>query len=102
MPDELLGTWLACGAKRTASPSSNMRCPAFHHVSFNLEDWSAVGPATDLISCYNLSLEIGPTRHGITRGTAIYFFDPSGNRSEVFAGGYMYVPYQSHAVVGRD
>ena len=30
----------------------------------------------------------GPTRHGITRGTTIYFFDPSGNRNEVFAGGY--------------
>ena len=29
---------------------------------------------------------IGPTRHGITRGTTIYFFDPSGNRNEVFAG----------------
>jgi len=25
-------------------------------------------------------------RHGITRGTTIYFFDPSGNRNEVFAG----------------
>ena len=40
----------------------------------------------------NVSLDIGPTRHGITRGQTIYFFDPSGNRNEVFSGGYMYYP----------
>ena len=37
--------------------------------------------------------DIGPTRHGITRGTTIYFFDPAGNRNEVFAGlGYRVFP----------
>ena len=40
----------------------------------------------------NVSLDIGPTRHGITRGQTIYFFDPSGNRNEVFSGGYIYYP----------
>ena len=39
-----------------------------------------------------MSLDIGPTRHGITRGETIYFFDPSGNRNEVFSGGYIYYP----------
>ena len=34
----------------------------------------------------------GPARHGITRGTTIYFFDPSGNRNEVFSGGYLTGP----------
>ena len=29
-----------------------------------------------------------PTRHGITRGHTVYFFDPVGNRNEVFSGGY--------------
>ena len=38
------------------------------------------------------SVDIGPTRHGITRGQTIYFFDPSGNRNEVFSGGYTYYP----------
>ena len=28
------------------------------------------------------------SRHGITRGHTIYFFDPVGNRNEVFSGGY--------------
>ena len=34
----------------------------------------------------DVPIDIRPTRHGITRGTTIYFFDPSGNRNEVFAG----------------
>ena len=48
--------------------------------------------AADIIGKKNVSLDIGPTRHGITRGQTIYFFDPSGNRNEVFSGGYMYNP----------
>jgi MFS family permease len=38
------------------------------------------------------SLDVGPTQHGITRGDRIYFFDPSGNRNEVFSGGYLVFP----------
>lgn len=64
----------------------------FHHCSFLLQDWSAVGHAADIITRYEVSRDIGPTRHGITRGQTIYFFDPSGNRNEVFAGGFTYYP----------
>ena len=63
-----------------------------HHVSFLVEDWSAIGEAADIITRYDISRDIGPTRHGITRGQTIYFFDPSGNRNEVFAGGYHFYP----------
>ena len=41
-----------------------------------------VGHAADIIARYNIALDIGSTRHGITRGQTIYFFDPSGNRNE--------------------
>jgi hypothetical protein len=41
---------------------------------------------------YDIPLDIGLTRHGITRGQAIYFFNPSGNRNAVFAGGFIYYP----------
>lgn len=64
----------------------------FHHASFFLDDWSAIQNAADMIARNNVPLDIGPTRHGITRGLTIYFFDPSGNRNEVFAGGYIYYP----------
>jgi catechol 2,3-dioxygenase len=63
-----------------------------HHASFLLESWHDVGHAADIIARYDISLDIGPTRHGITRGQTIYFFDPSGNRNETFAGGYQFYP----------
>ena len=57
-----------------------------HHFAFHLEDWGAILKAGDIFSMDDVPIDIGPTRHGITRGTTIYFFDPSGNRNEVFAG----------------
>lgn len=63
-----------------------------HHVGFKLNDWYEVGHAADLISINDIVLDAGPMRHGVTRGKTIYFFDPSGNRNEVFAGGYAYYP----------
>jgi catechol 2,3-dioxygenase len=64
----------------------------FHHASFLLGSWEDVLRAADIIGRYKMSLDIGPTRHGITRGRTIYFFDPSGNRNEVFSGDYTYYP----------
>ncbi|WP_028301668.1 catechol 2,3-dioxygenase [Oceanospirillum beijerinckii] len=64
----------------------------FHHASFFLETWEDVLRAADLISMTDTSLDIGPTRHGLTHGKTIYFFDPSGNRSEVFCGGDYHYP----------
>lgn len=64
----------------------------FHHASFYLDTWEDILRAADLISMTDTSLDIGPTRHGLTRGQTIYFFDPSGNRNEVFAGGNYHYP----------
>jgi len=63
-----------------------------HHASFLLDTWEAVLRAADLISMSDTSIDIGPTRHGITHGQTIYFFDPSGNRNEVFTGSDVYYP----------
>jgi len=63
-----------------------------HHVSFLVEDWTSLRDAADIMTRYDISRDIGPTRHGITRGQTIYFFDPNGNRNEVFAGGYDFYP----------
>ena len=64
----------------------------FHHASFFLNTWEDVLRAADLISMEDVSLDIGPTRHGLTHGKTIYFFDPSGNRSEVFCEGDYHYP----------
>lgn len=63
-----------------------------HHVGFYLQDWSDVGNAADWMAVHRLKRDVGPTRHAITRGQTIYFWEPSGNRIEVYAGGYTAYP----------
>ncbi len=63
-----------------------------HHFAFRLNDWNEVGHAADLMAMDDVPIDVGPTRHGITRGQTVYFFDPSGNRNEVFSGGYLAYP----------
>lgn len=64
----------------------------FHHVSFLLDSVNDLYHAGDLIGKYEIAVDVSPNRHGVTRGATIYFFDPSGNRNEVFTGGYVHYP----------
>ncbi len=74
-----------------------------HHASFFLETWEDVLRAADLISMTDTSIDIGPTRHGLTHGKTIYFFDPSGNRNEVFCGGdYNYPDHKPVTWMAKD
>ena len=88
-----LGTWITAGNKPHDLAFVEYPRPGkMHHLGFYLPEWSDVGNAADLIAIHNLQLDIGPTRHAITRGYSIYFWEPSGNRIEVFAGGYLAYP----------
>ena len=92
-PDGIAAAFLSCSNKAHDIAFSKRAEPGkFHHVAFSLDSWHEVGQAADLIARYDIPLDIGPTRHGITRGQTIYFFDPSGNRNEVFSGGFIYYP----------
>ena len=59
-----------------------------HHISLRLPTWERVQRAGDIMGMNDVPIDIGPTRHGVTRGETIYAWDPSGNRFETFAGGY--------------
>jgi catechol 2,3-dioxygenase len=92
-PSFIIGAFLTCSNK--AHDVAFIRQPVkgkFHHASFLLGSWEQVLKAGDIFSRNKTSIDLGPTRHGITRGETIYFFDPSGNRNEVFAGGYHHYP----------
>ena len=92
-PNFIIGAFLTCSNK--AHDVAFIRQPVkgkFHHASFELGSWEKVLRAADILSRTKTSIDIGPTRHGITRGETVYFFDPSGNRNEVFAGGYIHYP----------
>lgn len=89
----MIGAFLTCSNK--AHDIAFIRQPVkgkLHHISFLLGSWEQVLKAGDILSRTHTSIDIGPTRHGITRGETIYFFDSSGNRNEVFSGGYTHYP----------
>ncbi|OYN98616.1 catechol 2,3-dioxygenase [Propionibacteriaceae bacterium ES.041] len=85
---QLAGTWMSASQKVHDIAIIGGPQAKLHHFAFQLDDWSKVGRAASLFSMDDVSVDIGPTQHGITRGTTVYFFDPCGNRNEVFAGGY--------------
>lgn len=59
-----------------------------HHFAFWVDDWNDIRTASDVLAYHGVRIEINPTRHGATRGHCVYFFDPAGNRNEIFTGGY--------------
>lgn len=64
-----------------------------HHIAFFLDNWNDILKAADVMAKNKVRIDVPPTRHGVTRGETIYFYDPSGNRNETFAGlGYMAQP----------
>jgi catechol 2,3-dioxygenase len=64
-----------------------------HHCAFYLDEWTDVLKAADIMAMNDVKIDVTPQRHGITRGSTTYFFDPSGNRNETFAGlGYLAQP----------
>lgn len=87
-----LGSWL----ERSHSPHDLALITGpqggLHHFAFWLDDWNEVRKAADILAINGVRIDMGPTRHGITRGYTIYFFDPVGNRNEVFTGGYWHDP----------
>lgn len=93
-PDgNLIAAFMSVGMK--AHDIAFVECPEpnkLHHVSFYLETWENLLKAADLLTMTNTTKDVGPTRHGLTHGQTVYFFDPSGNRNEVFCGGDYHYP----------
>lgn len=87
-----IATWLF--KTNTAHDIAIIKGPdgGLHHIAFWLDEWVELRHAADLMAKNDVMIDVGPTRHGITRGTTIYFFDPSGNRNEVFCSGYITYP----------
>ena len=88
-----LAIWLSTSNK--AHDIALVRHPEpgkLHHVAYLLDSWEKVLRAADLMSINRVPIDIGPTSHGVTRGTTIYAFDSSGNRFETFCGGYQSYP----------
>ncbi len=64
----------------------------FHHLAYWVDEWNDLRTAADVCTYHGVTIDAGPTRHGATRGCGLYFFDPAGNRNEVYTGGYQFDP----------
>lgn len=85
--------WLSCGQKvHDIAFAEYPEKGKLHHCSFLMESWDQVLRAGDIMSMNQVPVDIGPTRHGVTRGCTIYAWDPSGNRFETFMGGHLPYP----------
>ncbi len=92
-PDTYFAAWLTSGNKAHDIAFVEYEKPnTMHHYAYLLEDWNNIGLAADIIGKNKIPLDIGPTRHAITRGQTIYFWEPSGIRIETYAGGYAAYP----------
>lgn len=91
--DKNMGIWLSCSHKvHDIAFVEHPEPGKLHHNSFLLDSWEQVLRASDIMAMNKINVDIGPTRHGITRGCTIYAWDPSGNRFETFMGGYQPYP----------
>ncbi len=91
--DGNVAIWLSCSHKvHDIAFVEHPEPGKLHHLSFLLESWEEVLRAADIMAMNNVTVDIGPTRHGVTRGCTIYAWDPSGNRFETFMGGYQPYP----------
>lgn len=86
--NELVASWMFTGNSSHDVAILKGENGKLHHFAFYVDEWKDVLRAGDVFAADDVSVDYGPTRHGITRGTTMYFFDPSGNRNEVFAGSY--------------
>ncbi|WP_290868003.1 catechol 2,3-dioxygenase [Aquabacterium sp.] len=95
--------WLTCSNKaHDIAFVRDERDNTLHHLSFLLGTWEQVLKAADVMGMHRVFIDEGPMRHGITKGTTIYAFDPSGNRFETFCGGYDFYPDMQPTVWTAD
>jgi catechol 2,3-dioxygenase len=55
-----------------------------HHVAFYYGTGQHNIDAAEMFREYDIRIEAGPDRHGITQGQFLYVFEPGGNRIELF------------------
>jgi catechol 2,3-dioxygenase len=90
-----LGSWLA--RTNVSHEIAFMRNKAqdgnkLHHVAYYLDSPDQLVRAATLIADAGVQLEWGPGAHGTSGAIFLYCFEPSGNRVEVWTGGFLLFP----------
>ncbi|MGD9734297.1 MAG: VOC family protein [Solirubrobacterales bacterium] len=89
---ERLGSWLSrtnvsheIALMRNESQSGTK----LHHVGYYLESPTELIRAATILADAGIEIEWGPGQHGTSGAIFLYCFEPSGNRIEVWTGGFL-------------
>ncbi|MCE0765773.1 VOC family protein [Pseudonocardia kujensis] len=86
MSANILGHEVACMRDATGGRGK------LHHVAFYYGNQQHNADAAEMFREYDIRIESGPDRHGITQGQFLYVFEPGGNRIELFGEpGYLHL-----------
>lgn len=93
MPDGDLGHWLSVSAlphEIALMQDMTGSRGRLHHVAFWYGDNTHLNDCAETLRDYDIAIEAGPSKHGITQSPFMYVYEPGGNRVELFgASGYM-------------
>ncbi|MDR5699426.1 VOC family protein [Agromyces aerolatus] len=88
----LLASWMSVTSQmHDIAIVANMmeKTAQMHHVAFNLENFSDVLTAADILRDHDVAYGVGPGKHGIGQAMYLYVHDPgSDHRVELYSGGY--------------
>ncbi|BBY61912.1 VOC family protein [Mycolicibacterium helvum] len=86
MSSNLLGHEVACMRDMTGGRGK------LHHLAFYYGTGQHLADAVEMFREYDIQIEAGPDKHGITQGQFLYVFEPGGNRIELFGeAGYLHL-----------
>ena len=87
-----LGSWLSrtnLSHEIAIMNNKNQNGPLLHHVAYFLDSPDQVVRAATILADNGIEIEWGPGQHGTSGAIFLYFFEPSGNRVELWTGGFL-------------
>lgn len=93
--EQRLGSWLAktnlsheLAFMRNANQSGSL----LHHVAYYVDSADQMVRAATILADASVKIEWGPGQHGTSGAIFLYCWEPSGNRIEVWSGGFLLFP----------
>lgn len=87
-----LGSWLSrtnISHEIAVMRNRNRSGTLLHHAAYFLDSPDQVMRAATMLADAGARIEWGPGNHGTSGAIFIYFFEPSGNRIEMWTGGFL-------------
>ena len=88
--ENVTGAWLSnTNVSHEISVARSSEGRKLHHFAYYIDSPEELLRGAKVMAENGHLLEWGPTNHATSGATAIYFFEPSGNRVEVWTGGML-------------